>query len=134
VDGGTLSPGNSAGVFVIGNLTLTNLPTLIFELGADSDRVIVTNDLTFAGMETGWFLLSTNIGFGMGDYTLFEATNLFGSFGALTNFTNIGGSGLDGTLRADGNNVVLNVVPEPGAGALVAAGLLTMLLLRRRHE
>jgi|GEM_PF-3451688 len=135
INGGRLSPGNSVGTMTVGNLTLTNLPLLVFELGATnaSDLVIVTNALAFTGMETNWFSFTTTSGFGVGDYTLFDAMVLNASLGAGTNFYNIAGSGLDGFLWLDTVNrdVKLTVVPEPGAGALVGIGLLLLMMTRR---
>jgi hypothetical protein len=93
----------------------------------------VTGALTISGMETNWFVLNTVGGFGAGTYTLFSANTLNGPLGAVTNFTAIGGTGYDGYLFLEGNNVRLEVIPEPGAGTLVAAGLTLMLLLRRRR-
>jgi autotransporter-associated beta strand protein len=136
VDGGTLSPGNSIGTLTVGSLTLTNNLRLTFELGATnaSDSVIVTGTLTFSGMETNWFVLTATNGFDTGTYTLFQAGLLAGTgLGAVTNFTDVGGSGMPGYLFLDGANVRLEVFPEPGAGALVAGGLALMWLLRRRR-
>jgi len=138
MNGGTLSPGNSVGTLTVGNLTLANGVQLAFELGAPgaSDLVIVTNALSFTGMETNWFVLSTVSGFGVGEYTLFDAAAGTMSLGSGTNFTNIGGSGLDGYLWLDDVNkdVKLTVVPEPHAGALVGIGLLALLAFRRWRQ
>ncbi len=135
IDGGTLSPGNSVGTLTVGNLTLTNLPRLVFELGATnaSDLVIVTNTLVFTSMNADWFAFVVTNGFGVGDYTLFNAAVLNGTLGADTNLTNIGGSGFSGFLWLDNANadVKLTVVPEPTAGALVGVGLVAVFLLGR---
>jgi autotransporter-associated beta strand protein len=134
IDGGALSPGNSAGTLVVGNLTLTNNPTLIFELGTASDLVIVTNQLSWTGlMETNWFVLR-DAGLTQDTYTLFQFTTLDGSLGPGTNFTNIADTELYGWLSIEGNEIRLTVVPEPGSAALVAAGLALMLLLRHRGK
>jgi len=137
--GATLSPGNSVGTLTVGDLTLTNGVQLVFELGAPgaSDLVIVTNALSFSGMETNWFVLSAVSGFGAGTYTLFDALNYGSStLGSGTNFTNIAGTGLSGYLWLDSANqdVKLTVVPEPGTGTLVAVGLLGMWILLRRQR
>ena len=140
IDAGQLSPANSIGTLTVGNLTLTNLPVgaLSFELGTTnvpggSDLVIVTAALNFTGMTTNWFNLSTTNGFGAGTYTLFDAVTGTMSLGTETNFFNIGGSGYDGYLWLDQANsdVQLIVVPEPGTGTMVGAGLMAMLMLRR---
>ena len=131
----TLSPGSGGiGTLTVGTLTLTNGAMLAFDLGAtnNSDLVIVTNLLSFTGMQTNWFALNTTGGFGPGTYTLFHdlgGTNI--SFGAGTNFTGINGTPYNGMLTTQGSDVVLVVIPEPGAGTLVGAGLLAMFLLRR---
>jgi len=136
INGGTLSPGNSVGTLTVGNLTLTNGVQLAFELGTPgaSDLVIVTNALSFTGMETNWFILSAVSGFGVGTYTLFDALSYGSStLGSGTNFDDIAGTGLSGYLWLDPDNqdVKLTVVPEPSAGVLVGMGLFTLLALRR---
>ncbi len=136
-NGANLSPGNSVGTLTVGDLTLTNGVHLLFELGTPgaSDLVIVTNALNFSGMDTNWFVFSVVGGFGEGTYTLFDAAAGTMLLGSETNFTNIGGSGLDGYLWLDdaAKDVKLTVVPEPSAATLVFIGLLTMLLVRRRR-
>jgi len=137
--GSQITPGNSVGALTItGNLTLQSGVLLNFELGPTnaSDRVIVNNALNFSGMETNWFVLTTVSGFGAGEYTLFDAAAGTMSLGSGINFTNIGGSGLDGYLWLDDVNkdVKLTVVPEPSAGTLVGVGLLALLALRRWRQ
>jgi len=137
-NGSQITPGNSVGTLTVGNLTLTNGVLLNFELGPtnNSDLVIVTGALSFAGMQTNWFVFSAVSGFGVGTYTLFDAASLGSStLGAGTNFANIGGSGLSGYLWLDNANadVKLTVVPEPTADTLVGAGLLAMFWLLRRR-
>ncbi len=139
VNGGTLSPGNSIGTLTVGNLTLTNNPHLVFQLFAPgaSDLVIVTNQFSWTGfMDTNWFILSAPNGLSTGTYTLVSAaTSISGFLGSGTNFTSIGGIiGFNGFLSLENNNLDLIVVPEPSTGTLVVAGLLTMLLLRRRRR
>jgi autotransporter-associated beta strand protein len=133
--GATITPGNSIGTLTLDTLILTNGPALRFELGAtnNSDIVVVNSTLTLEGMVTNWFVLTATNGFDVGTYTLFQASLIVGQLGAETNFTSVGDSGMPGYLFLDGNNVRLEVIPEPGAGMLVAAGLLATLLLRRRR-
>ena len=145
IDAGQLSPGNSIGTQYAGSLTLTNIGAgaLKFELGTPgaSDMVIVTNAspytgaLSFTDMAASWFTLTTNATLNVGDhFTLFDAFDLgTSSLSSQTIFINIGGSGLGGYLWLDdaNNNVDLIVVPEPGTGTMVGAGLMAMLMLRR---
>jgi fibronectin-binding autotransporter adhesin len=134
-----LSPGNSIGTLTItSNLTLQSGVKLNFDLFAPgaSDLVIVSNQLSWTGlMETNWFVLTAPSGLSTGTYTLFQSVSRVGSLGSATNFYDIAGqSGYEGYLFLEGNNVRLEVVPEPGAGMLVTGGLLTLLLLRRRRN
>lgn len=132
-NGATLSPGGSVGTLTVGDLTLTNGVKLVFDLGPTnaSDKVIVNNALSLGGMDTNWFVLSAVSGFEEGTYTLFDATSITGLLGSETNFADI--NGYTGYLWLDDANhdVKLTVVPEPGTGTLVGAGLLAMFLLGR---
>lgn len=65
----TLSPGASAGTLTISNnLTLNANPLLRFELGASSDRVVVSGNLVLGGR----LRITDGGGFGPGTYTLFD--------------------------------------------------------------
>lgn len=121
--GSLLAPGNSIGTLTIdGNLSLTNGLRLQFELQSPvhGDRIVASNTLFFANMETNWFAFSADGTLQPGDYVLFDAGLLAGSLGVATNFDSVGASGKAGHLWLDGinNNVMLSVVPEPGSLAL----------------
>lgn len=131
--GGRLSPGNSIGTLTVSNLTLDTGALLAFELGAtnNSDKVLALGTLTLNNQDFSSFTFSTNAGFGIGLYTLIDATATNGTFTEISTNNFFGYSATLSVGGADGKDLTLNVVPEPGAGALVGAGLLAMLLLRR---
>ena len=94
----------------------------VFTLGTAFDK-IVASSLTLGTNVLGAadFSLTTGTGFAAGQsYTLFQNTSVAGTF---TSFlvSNIGGSGIDGTIALSGNNVVLttSAVPEPSTYALL---------------
>jgi hypothetical protein len=69
-----------------------------------------------------------------GDYDLFAFSTISGSFDVSDiTITGLGG-GLSGSILSDGNNVYLNVIPEPSTYALLG-GLLALshVMLRRRR-
>ena len=82
--GGTLAPGNSVGTLTISNnLVVNNAAVLQYELGTNSDRTVVSSNLTLAGTLN----ITDAGGFTNGTYTLFTyggtlTTN--GSAGILT--------------------------------------------------
>ncbi len=137
--GGILAPGNSAGHFTVdGMLTLTTGAQLHFELGAPtedqgpgSDFVTVNNVLTLGGVLN----ITPIAGFGspvFGDRWKIMTT--FGGMDSATPMTLGSTPSLSGGLAfaidaSNGMDVFVAVVPEPGAGALLALGVL--LLLRR---
>jgi len=143
---GSITPGNSIGTLTItGDLYLYDGVQLNFELNSpsNSDRIIVTNSLSFTDMSTNWFVFSAVGGLEQGDYVLIHSEAGLGWSYLLdggTNVNNIAGiSGWNGYLWLDatdgsGKDVMLTVVPEPGAGTLVGFGLLAMWLLRRRQS
>ena len=78
-----------------------------------------------------------------GNYVTLAATNLYLSGGllegtsTLLNHT-ISGIGLQGgvytwTLAGSGDKIVMNVVPEPSTWAMIGAGVLGLLAMRRRR-
>ncbi len=146
--GGKLSPGSSPGKLSMalgtGQLNISNsvaaagASNLIFELGAvgASDQIVlVTGFLDIGGglLEFNDFVFSTNSGFVGGTYTLFDTANdIIGSLGAVTNgFI----AGFESYLwfGDTGNDLLLTVIPEPGAVGLMLMGLAAMAAFRKRR-
>jgi len=139
---GSLAPGGTAP----GTLTLSlgtgvldlsaataSLGWLNFGLGTTSDELSLTTGVLNLGSGFGLsdFNFTNAGGFGQGTYVLFATNNaILGTLGA-----NVSGTvlGLDATVQlADGGNeLVLNVVPEPRAGGVLLAGLGTLLGFQR---
>jgi hypothetical protein len=135
--GGTLSPGNSAGIFNTGNLTLASGAKLAYDLDtpSTSDKVIAAETLTLNGQQFSDFAFTNLGGLQTGTYVLIDANTLSGALGA--NLSGNLGGGLTGTLAFDNpnQNLVLNVVPEPSTWTLVALALVPLFLRRRlRHS
>lgn len=144
--GGAISPGDGG----IGTLTATNLTwngeasgsfaQMKFELGnvgnlglaATSDKLSLGSGILTKG--TGSIFAFDFLGTGAaGDtYTLltFGSTDfLVGDF----SYSNLAG-GLSGTFTLQGNSLLFSVVPEPQTYALLAAGLMAVLFLRRKQR
>jgi autotransporter-associated beta strand protein len=125
---GTLAPGASPGnLTLLNSLTLTSGSKFLFELGAvgASDEVTMSSStLNLNSQKFTDFTFTNLAGFGAGTYTLFDAGTITGSLGAPVSGT-VGG--LSSTLAISGNDLVLNVVPEPGALAILATGLIPLL-------
>ncbi len=135
-----LTPGEDG---IAGNLTFgstlnvtsitSGVGALKFDLGTSSDLVTLTSGALTIGsglLEFDDFSFAALSGFGAGSYTLFSTTQTInGTLGL-----NVTGtiSGLNANIAISGNNLVLNVVPEPATYGLVAAGLMALLVFRRR--
>ena len=114
---------------------------LNFDLGTNAtpgttyDRISLTGSGALnigTGLNFTDFTFSTLSGFGSGgNYTLFSTTSaILGTLGTTTGTI----SGLNATLQISGNDLVLNVVPEPATWGLLAASLTTVMVLRRRRR
>ena len=151
---GIISPGNSIGTLQIDG-SATSDPVLSLAGGASffmeldgsfqSDAIQLLNgaagDIVFAGNIINFSDLTLG-SLAFGKYTLFAAS-LSSAYSGLTldgnNTITDGlfiGSGLESysgsTLDLEGNNIVLNVIPEPGSILLFGLGLGGMLGRRRR--
>jgi autotransporter-associated beta strand protein len=130
--GSYIKPGDSAGTLTLtGNLTLEDGALLDFELAS-----ISTSDLISLGSSTLYlnnqdfsdFNFTALSGFGQGMYTLIDAGIISGNLGDNPSGT------IDGyfaTISKSGNDLVLNVVPEPGTWALLAAACLGLFVGKR---
>jgi autotransporter-associated beta strand protein len=152
--GGRLAPGASLGTltFDLGSGTLdlaaavagTNTQALIFELGppAASDQIVLTSGaLNLGASGFGFGLAFDDFVFGdagvqPGTYTLFDtSTTLLGNLdGNAANLTGLIGA-FTATLQIspDDQDVLLIVVPEPSAVALLGAALLPLAFRRRQR-
>jgi autotransporter-associated beta strand protein len=119
--GGHIAPGNSAGVLrLAGGLTLNSGALLDFDLAntAASDKISMTGSTLYLnGQQFADFTFTVLSGFGSGTYILIDAGGIQGSLG-----NNISGDigGLSVSLSMSGNDLVLNVVPEPSIWILLA--------------
>ena len=133
--GGTLAPGDSQGVLNLsGNLTLLSGAAMDYELdgfSADDEVSLPTGSLSLNNQQFTDFTFTPLAGFAPGTYDLIAFASTSGSLGA-----NRSGAidGYAATLAVQGNDLVLNVVPEPSSLVLLATGTLGLLGcgLRRR--
>ncbi|CAM3124041.1 PEP-CTERM sorting domain-containing protein [Rariglobus hedericola] len=115
-----------------------NTAAFVFTLGTAFDK-IVASSLTLGTnvLDAADFSLTTGTGFASGQsYTLFENTSVTGTFTSFA-VSNIGGSGIDGTVSLNGNNIVLttSAIPEPSTYALLlGAGTALLAGFRRRRS
>ena len=92
------------------------------------------NDIVFGGSNVINFTDLSSGSLAHGAYTLFTAdvANAYSGFGSLSIGTGLGAY-TGSTLQVVGNNIMLNVVPEPTTWALLAFSLTTVMVMRRRR-
>lgn len=136
---GTIAPGNSPGTLTIngGSLALDSSSKFAFELGTSSDLVALTNaaalNLGAGVVGLSDFTFTNSGGFGEGTYVLFSgAATLSGSLDS----NDLTGTilGYSATLAMSGNDVILQVVPEPSAFAMLMAGGGMLWMCRRSRR
>ena len=130
--GSHIAPGNSAGTLTLsGNLTLNDGALLDFELASisNSDMISMGSSTLYLNNQDFYdFNFAALSGFGKGIYTLIDAGTISGNLGSkLTGAI----GGFSATLSKSGNDLVLNVVPEPGAWMLLAAAYLGLFVRKR---
>lgn len=121
---GALSPGNSPGELVVsgGTLDISLASDLIFELGLVSDSVQLIDgaSLEIGVLDFDDFTFVPLAGFDEGVYTLIHGwDSLGGSLGEASGMI----GGFESHLFFDGNNLNLQVIPEPSSMLFVLAGL-----------
>ena len=126
--GGTLAPGDSQGVMHLsGSLSLAAGAKLDYDLDgnpANNEVSMPSAVLALDDQQFSDFNFMFLAGFGRGTYTLIDASSVSGSLGLNTSGMI---DGYPATLAVQGNNLVLNVVPEPSTLVLLAASALGLL-------
>ncbi len=140
--GGTLAPGNSPGILnANGNLRLALGSTYLVDLngtavGKEYDQTNVTGAVTLEGAT-----LTLSLGFTPIAGSMFTIINndlndmVIGIFDGLSEGATFVSGGQAFTITyhgGDGNDVVLNVVPEPQTWVLAIAGLIALVIVRKR--
>jgi autotransporter-associated beta strand protein len=148
-NGGTLAPGDGVGVITIGDLSLSGaLATVAMEIGGASpgqyDQVNVNGGISLNGqgrmeislqayvpLPSEIYFLILNDGFDAISGTLFglHQGDTFASGGYLWQISYTGDS--DGGEFTGGNDLAIQVIPEPSVGILVLVGLGSLALRRR---
>jgi hypothetical protein len=111
---------------------------MIFELGAPgaSDKVALTGgplDIGAGVLEFDDFILSTLAGFFPTDYVLFDGSlPILGTLGPIRTGT-VNGFLAELQLADGSKDLILHIVPEPGAALAFLAGTAILLGLRRRR-
>jgi autotransporter-associated beta strand protein/uncharacterized repeat protein (TIGR03803 family) len=120
--GGQLAPGNPQGTLSIsGSLTLQSGAVMDYDLdglSTDDEISMPAGNLVLSGQQFSDFHFTPLAGFGPGKYDLIVAGSISGSLGVSTSGT-IGSYAA--TLAVQGNDLVLNVVPESSTAMLLAA-------------
>jgi autotransporter-associated beta strand protein len=151
IGGGKLSPGiGGAGTLslILGGggqldinsgVSLANSLALLFDLSlpSTSDKIVTTGGALSIGtgvLEFDDFSFTTLPNFAPADFVLFDGSvPINGTLGA--NLSGSVGGFMAQILLADGGrDIVLHVVPEPGAAAALLTGTATLLGLRRRRR
>lgn len=149
--GGKLAPGTSPGTLtanlgsgtadIIGAITAANSQSMLFDLDtpATSDRLLLSNALSTLAIGSGLlefddFVFTSTGLFGPGTYTLFDTANtISGTLGANLSGT-VGGYAATIEFRNGDQDIVLNVVPEPGTFAMLLFGGVMMWFLGRKRS
>jgi autotransporter-associated beta strand protein len=133
--GGHLAPGDPPGLLnIIGTLTLLPGAVMDYQLDTpdDSDEVYMPfGTLALNGQQFGDINFTPLAGFAPGDYTLIVAGTVIGS---LSSGTSGSIDGYSANISVQGNILVLSVVPEPSALALLGTGAIILAGIVRRRR
>ncbi len=150
LSGGKLDPGTNGSIGLTINtgtntfdisagVSGANTGALLFNLDgvSSSDKISLSLGTLNIGSELDFndFSFTTSAGFGPGTYTLFDLNDSSATLSGSLALTGLDGTvgGLGATLAVSGNDVVLQVVPEPGAAISLLAGLAVLSLRPRRR-
>lgn len=144
--GSVLALGESVGTLTFANnldislqVAAAATASLFFELDTPgaSDLALLTGgilNIGAGGLEFDDFAFTALGGFGPGTYTLFDTSNLVaGSLGTSVTGT-IAGNGATLFISGDGQDVQLNVVPEPSALLSLVGGVAMLVGFQRRRR
>ncbi|MGH8046615.1 MAG: beta strand repeat-containing protein [Chthoniobacterales bacterium] len=139
---GTLSPGTAGpGTLTLGasTLTLSSTSAFAFDLGTSADLISLTGGTLALGsgvIDFSDFTFTPGAGFTDTIYNLITgASSVTGSLGV--GISGLVTAGYNGTISLSGNNLILTVtaaVPEPHEYAIAIAGLLGVVIYRRRRR
>jgi autotransporter-associated beta strand protein len=126
--GGTLSPGNPLGSMQMSG-TLSLLPGAVMDYELDtpgtSDAISMSSgELVLSSQQFSDFNFTWTSNFGQGTFDLIAFTSRSGSLGQNTSGTI---DGLPASIAVRGDELVLNVVPEPSTATLLGAGVLGLI-------
>ncbi len=127
--GGSLSPGAAPGALnVSGSLSLLSGAKMDYALDTptDSDEVYMpSGPLVLSGQQFADFNFTPLGGFGPGTYTLIDTNSV--PIGSLSTSNSGTIDGLPANIAVQGDDVVLNVVPEPSTLGLLGVGAIGLL-------
>ena len=131
--GGNLAPGDPLGTLSVGgSLILSAGAAMDYELDTPSTSDLIhAGTLTLNSQRFSDFDFTWSANFGQGTYPLIAFLSSSGSLGANASGTI---DGFPATLAVQGNDLVVNVVPEPSTAVLLGAGVVGLFgwMWRRR--
>lgn len=125
---GSATTGTTLTVDAVGGITLADNSVIRLTLGAAGAHTSIDFTGSTVTFDSNQLFTFNNVQQGTYNNILVGTGDVSGIVGGWL----ISNSGFSGTFTYDGANVDLTVVPEPSTWALVALGLTSMVILRRR--
>ncbi len=138
LNGGTLSPGNSAGTLTIADLLWTS-GTLLFDLGPTPAESDLLNAIELEGLSTTSTYEFTFVNNGWSVGTTYDLITFDASTIPIEQFKYTNGNGFDGIFAYNGNTLQFTVsvgavIPEPSTGVLLMLMAMPALAHRARSQ